>query len=186
MRVFGQSHGEHLLLFLRTVFWTVLVPGTVTIFLPRLILAQRISALPRTWSTAQYLSLLLMVVGAAILIRCVWDFAAVGRGTLSFVDAPKKLVIVGLYRYVRNPMYIGVLLVLMGETVLFKSVPLLKYTAGWFVVVNLAVLLYEEPTLRHRFGESYDQYCRSVHRWWPGRPFHEAGNSEHQARPFST
>ena len=181
VRVFRPSH---IFLLVRTVFWTIVVPGTVTIYLPRLILAQRISALPRKWIIAQCLSLLLIGAGAAILIRCIWDFAAVGRGTLSFIDAPKKLVIVGLYRYVRNPMYIGVLLVLIGETVFFKSIPLLKYRAGWFVVVNLAVLLYEEPTLRHRFGESYDRYCRSVRRWWPGRPFHEAGNSERPARPF--
>lgn len=89
------------------------------------------------------MSSLLIGAGAAILIRCIWDFAAVGRGTLSFVDAPKKLVI------------------------------------------NLAVLLYEQPTLRRRFGELYDRYCRSVRRWRPGRPFHEAGSSERQARPFS-
>ena len=183
MRFFWQSHGGHLLLFLRNVFWTVLIPGAVTIYVPRLILGQRISALPEKWSTAQYLSFLLMAVGSAVLIKCIWDFAAVGRGTLSFVDAPKKLVIVGLYRYVRNPMYIGVLLVLLGEIMWFKSVPLLEYTAGWFAVVNLAVLLYEEPTLRHRFGESYDRYCRSVHRWWPGRPFPE-GTDEHQAGSF--
>lgn len=183
MRVFWQSHGEQLLLFLRNVFWTVLIPGTVTIYFPRLILGRRVSALPEKWSTAPYLSFLLMAVGTAVLIKCIWDFAAVGRGTLSFVDAPKKLVIVGLYRYVRNPMYIGVLLVLLGETMWFKCVALLEYTAGWFAVVNLAVLLYEEPTLRHRFGESYDRYCRSVHRWWPGRPFHQ-GTDDHQARSF--
>lgn len=185
MRVFWHSHGEQLLLFFRSVFWTVLIPGMVTIYFPRLILEQRLSALAQKWSTAQYLSFLVIAAGTAVLLRCIWDFAVVGRGTLSFVDAPKKLVIVGLYRYVRNPMYIGVLLVLLGETVWFKSVPLLEYTAGWFVLVNLAVLLYEEPTLRHRFGQSYDHYCRSVHRWWPGRPFHQAGTDEHQARSFS-
>lgn len=163
-----------MLLFLRTVFWTIIVPGAVTIYLPHLILARGGPVIPREWGIVQCLSLLPITAGATILLRCIWDFAAVGRGTLSPFDAPKKLVIVGLYRYVRNPMYIGVLMVLAGEASFFESVPLLEYSGAWFVLVNLVVFLHEEPTLRRRFGESYESYCRCVHRWLPGRRFNDA------------
>jgi protein-S-isoprenylcysteine O-methyltransferase Ste14 len=111
-----------------------------------------------------------MATGAAIVLRCIWDFAAKGRGTLAPVDPPKQLVVQGLYRYVRNPMYLGVLLVLLGETAFFGSPALLQYTLAWFFLVNLVVVLYEEPSLRNRFGDSYERYRRSVHRWLPTRP----------------
>lgn len=122
------------------------------------------------WTPLQVLSLVPMVVGAAILIRCIWDFAAKGRGTLAPIDPPTQLVVQGLYRYVRNPMYLGVLLLLLGESAFFRSATLLQYTIAWFIVVNLMVLFYEEPALRRRFGESYQRYFRSVHRWLPTRP----------------
>jgi protein-S-isoprenylcysteine O-methyltransferase Ste14 len=86
------------------------------------------------------------------------------------MDPPKHLVVEGLYRYVRNPMYLGVLLLLLGETAFFQSSALLQYTVAWFIVVNLLVVFYEEPALRRRFGDSYERYVRSVHRWLPSRP----------------
>jgi protein-S-isoprenylcysteine O-methyltransferase Ste14 len=155
------------MLYLRAIFWTVLLPGTVTIFLPALILDPVRSTVPVTWGIAQYFGLLLVTAGAAVILRCVWDFIVVGRGTLSPVDAPRHLVVTGLYRYVRNPMYIGVFLVLLGEIVFFASAALLIYMIAWFICVNLFVLLYEEPVLRSKFGESYEDYCRSVRRWLP-------------------
>ena len=143
------------------------MPGTVTVFLPALILARIGAVVPERLNAAQYVALLLILAGAAVLLRCVWDFVRVGRGTLSPVDAPRHLVVTGLYRYVRNPMYVGVFLVLLGEMVFFSSVALLIYTIVWFICVNLFVLLYEEPVLRSKFGKSYDDYCQSVHRWIP-------------------
>jgi protein-S-isoprenylcysteine O-methyltransferase Ste14 len=158
------------MLYLRAIFWTVILPGTVTIFLPGLILARVGSGVAQTWDVAQYLGLLFIVAGAVVLLRCVWDFIVVGRGTLSPVDAPRHLVVTGLYRYVRNPMYIGVFLMLLGEIVFFASATLLIYAIAWFTFVNLFVLFYEEPALRSKFGESYEDYCRSVRRWMPRRP----------------
>lgn len=155
------------MLYLRAIFWTVVLPGTVTIFLPRLILARAGAVVPETWGVAQYFGLLLVVAGAAVLLRCVWDFIVVGWGTLSPVEPPRHLVVTGLYRYVRNPMYVGVFLVLLGEIVFFASPALLIYTVAWFICVNLFVLLYEEPALRGKFGQEYDDYCRSVSRWIP-------------------
>ena len=110
------------------------------------------------------------VSGAAVLLRCIWEFMVTGRGTLAPVDPPTQLVVRGLYRYVRNPMYLGAFTMLLGEAALFKSLALLEYAVAWFIIINLIVLFREEPVLRRRFGESYDRYVRSVHRWLPTRP----------------
>jgi protein-S-isoprenylcysteine O-methyltransferase Ste14 len=153
-------------LVLRSIFFALLLPGTVTLLLPYFILSRR--AVPQ-WDAIGLAGLVATLVGATILIWCIADFARVGRGTLAPVDPPKALVIRGLYRYVRNPMYVGVVLVLLGESALFRSGSLLLYTGIWFLIVNLFVMLYEEPTLRARFGESYEHYRRSVGRWIPRR-----------------
>jgi len=92
-----------------------------------------------------------------------------GRGIPAPIDHPKQLVVTGLYQYVRNPMYLGVFTVMADEVLLFKSVDLLIFTAGWFVFVHLNVILYEERTLQRKFGESYTRYFGRVRRWIPGR-----------------
>ena len=116
-----------------------------------------------------------IALGACGLLKCVWDFAAIGRGTLSIVDPPRKLVVRGLYRYVRNPMYVSVLTIVFGEALFFQSKPLLQYALGCLLAVHLIVTFYEEPTLRRRFGESYVDYCRAVRRWLPGKRFEPKG-----------
>jgi protein-S-isoprenylcysteine O-methyltransferase Ste14 len=98
---------------------------------------------------------------------CVFEFARSGRGTLSPVDAPRHLVVRGLYRYVRNPMYLAVTMVVLGEALVAGSVRLLVYWAIWFLGANLFVIGYEEPTLRKRFGASYEEYMRHIGRWVP-------------------
>jgi protein-S-isoprenylcysteine O-methyltransferase Ste14 len=158
------------MLALRSLFFAIVIPGAVTVLIPYLILGARGSAAIERWDASRYLSLIPILAGAAILLRCIWDFAVAGRGTLAPIDPPRELVVRGLYRYVRNPMYLGVLILLLGEVTLFRSAAILAFTAGWFGVVNLFVLLYEEPALRSRFGDSYLSYCRTVRRWLPGRP----------------
>lgn len=158
------------MLALRSLFFTIVVPGTVVVLIPYLIVSREGGSLQGSWTPMQVVSSGIMAVGAAILLRCIWDFAAKGRGTLAPIDPPKQLVVQGLFRYVRNPMYLGVLLLLLGETAFFQSTSLLQYTGLWFAVVHLVVVLYEEPSLRRRFGASYERYCRSVHRWLPTRP----------------
>jgi protein-S-isoprenylcysteine O-methyltransferase Ste14 len=106
-------------------------------------------------------------VGALLLAASVLEFARRGRGTLSPVDPPRHLVVRGLYRYVRNPMYLSVTAIVLGEVLLSRSLALAIYWAIWFLAVNLFVLGYEEPTLRRQFGASYDEYCRQVGRWIP-------------------
>ena len=90
-----------------------------------------------------------------------------GLGTPAPIAPTKFLVTTALHRYVRNPMYIGVFLVLLGEAGLFRALLLLAYAPFFCVPVELFVVYYEEPTLRRQFGESYEQYRGSVPRWIP-------------------
>ena len=89
------------------------------------------------------------------------------------LDHPKTLVVQGFYRYVRNPMYVGLVLVLIGEVLFLRSIPLFWYSALWFAIINVVILFYEEPYLSARFGESYERYRKNVGRWLPGRPYTE-------------
>jgi protein-S-isoprenylcysteine O-methyltransferase Ste14 len=118
-------------------------------------------------SPAQVLGFLCVALGAVLLAACILEFARSGRGTLSPVDPPRQLVVRGLYRYVRNPMYLGVTAILLGESLWSRSWALGVYWAVWFLGANLFVIGYEEPTLRRRFGASYDAYARNVGRWLP-------------------
>jgi protein-S-isoprenylcysteine O-methyltransferase Ste14 len=109
------------------------------------------------------------VLGFAVALRCVWDFGWTGHGTPAPFAPPKKLVVVGFYRYVRNPMYVGFIAGWVGLWVVFGHANPVAITVACAVVlgVNLFVSLYEEPTLRKIFGVDYDEYCRNVRRWIP-------------------
>jgi protein-S-isoprenylcysteine O-methyltransferase Ste14 len=109
----------------------------------------------------------LLVLGAAIYAWCVWDFATFGRGTPAPIDAPKRLVVRGLYHHTRNPMYVGVLSVTLGWAVLFQSPPILLYAAALWIGFHTFVVLYEEPHLLSVFGREYEDYCSAVGRWLP-------------------
>jgi protein-S-isoprenylcysteine O-methyltransferase Ste14 len=118
------------------------------------------------WSAA---AIALMAIGGAAMLKCVWDFAWTGRGTPAPFDPPRRLVIAGLYRYVRNPMYVSMGIFLIGEALLLPQVmrPMLILIAVMFLVITAFVMAYEEPTLRRLFGEDYETYCRHVSRWIP-------------------
>lgn len=115
----------------------------------------------------QLIGLVAIAIGAALLCTSVWEFARTGRGTLSPVDPPRELVVRGLYRYVRNPMYVSVTVMLLGEVLLARSWALFLYWAVWFALVTVFVIWCEEPALRRQFGESYERYTREVRRWVP-------------------
>lgn len=157
-------------LLLRSLLWVIICPGTVSMLLPWIILSWVGSGIQQ-WSRFQRSGMLLMVAGVCILLWCVYAFARQGKGTLSPVDPAKRLVISGLYRYTRNPMYVGVTVVLLGETLFFGSIPLLVYAGLVFLGFNLFIRLYEEPYLRQQFGEEYELYCKQVGRWLPGKPY---------------
>jgi protein-S-isoprenylcysteine O-methyltransferase Ste14 len=118
-------------------------------------------------SPIDIVALLCIGFGALLLGTCIWEFARSGRGTLAPVDPPRQLVIRGLYRYVRNPMYLSVTVIVLGEVLLTGSRPLFLYWTLWFLGVNLFVIGYEEPTLDRRFGAEYDRYRKDVGRWLP-------------------
>jgi protein-S-isoprenylcysteine O-methyltransferase Ste14 len=151
---------------LKTIVFTLLVPGTVTVVIPYWLLSSR-APLSLQLGAFRHLGWFLILFGAGIYFWCAWDFTVTGRGTPAPIDPPKELVVRGLYRYVRNPMYVGVSSILMGQALLFESRRLLVYAAGTFLVFFLVVVLYEEPNLRHKFGELYRRYCRKVPRWLP-------------------
>ena len=153
-------------LFLRSAFWTLAFPGFFAGFLPWRYFG--VSEVDLDWGNAVHLlAVVLIASGAALLIWCIVDFARRGRGTLSPADPPKELVVQGLYRYVRNPMYLSVLTIVAGEIILTRSGALLVYWLIFFVCANLFVMGYEEPYLRRQFGDSYERYTRTVGRWIP-------------------
>jgi protein-S-isoprenylcysteine O-methyltransferase Ste14 len=159
-----------MLLFLKNLLFTVFVPGTVAVLIPYRIVERansgRAFELPwLLWSAPLFL------LGAGIYFWCLWDFAVTGRGTPAPIDPPKRLVVRGLYRYVRNPMYLGVWLVLAGWTAFSRSGQLLLYGLAVAVLSHLFVVFVEEPLLGHRFGASYEAYRRAVRRWLPGRAY---------------
>jgi len=155
------------MLLLRSVFFTFLQPGTVTVLIPFWLISSRGTGVLSSHQTLRYLGFPLIVIGAAGLLWCIWDFFSEGRGTISPIDPPKHLVVRGLYRYVRNPMYVAVVTILIGEAIFFMSAPVLIEAGVFIILANLFVMGYEEPALRRQFGESYERYTRTVGRWVP-------------------
>jgi protein-S-isoprenylcysteine O-methyltransferase Ste14 len=153
-------------LLLRNLFFTVLHPGLVAGLIPFWILGRQAKSLAvQHWKFYQYSGFILFITGFVIMLSCIVSFAVKGRGTLSPADPTKHLVITGLYRFSRNPMYIGVIMILIGEAVFYQSVNLWIYLLVVFVAFNIFILLHEEPRLRRDFGEDYNRYCQKVRRW---------------------
>jgi len=150
---------------LRALFFVILLPGTIAGYVPfRILRGQGLLRLPDL-SVSSAAAAAVAVLGAAVLLVCVWDFFAAGQGTLAPVDPPRRLVVRGLYRITRNPMYNGVLAVLLGQAWLFGSFTLVEYAGAVLVGFHLFVVLFEEPVLTARFGDSYRRYRKSVPRW---------------------
>jgi protein-S-isoprenylcysteine O-methyltransferase Ste14 len=153
-------------LLLRNLLFTFVVPGAGAVYVPWWILTRgRETPAPVAWPAVAFIA-----VGAGLYLACLWVFATVGRGTPGPWDAPRHFVAVGPYRWVRNPIYVAPLLVVVGEAWLFFSLPLLVYAGAITIGFHLFVIGYEEPTLGRRFGETYAEYRRSVRRWIPRLP----------------
>jgi protein-S-isoprenylcysteine O-methyltransferase Ste14 len=151
-------------LFLKNMLFTIIIPGTVAVYIPLIIMRGTVITSP---PLLLVIGILLMVVGGSIYAWTVWDFASYGRGTPLPIDAPIKLVVRGLYQYIRNPMYLGVILVILGWSAIFASGWLLIYALVVWVVMNLFVSFYEEPQLKMLFGTEYEAYRAAVRRWVP-------------------
>jgi protein-S-isoprenylcysteine O-methyltransferase Ste14 len=154
---------------LRSIAWTLLVPGLFAGYVPWRYFGLRDVTLD-LGNPGHLIGVVAVALGALLLLACILEFARRGKGTLSPLDPPRALVVQGLYRYVRNPMYLSVTTIVLGEVLLTGSQGLLLYWVIWFVAVNLFVVAYEEPALRRQFGESYAEYTRRVHRWLPRLP----------------
>ncbi len=155
------------MLFLKNFLFTVLVPGTVAVYVPLKIASADPSPLSPASTVTGLVALIPLVMGGSMYLWCLWDFATFGRGTPAPIDAPKRLVVRGLYHYVRNPMYLGVLLVLLGWALYFASTTLLLYAASIGLAFHLFTVFYEETTLRRTFGADYERYASQVSRWVP-------------------
>ena len=140
-------------------------PGIILVYLPLAITRFRVPVGESFWQEIAAVALILL--GLTPLFESIIRFVRVGRGTLMPLVPTEHLVATGLYRYVRNPMYVGVAAALIGETVLFWSVDMVLYTFVVWLGFDLFIRLYEEPVLRKRHGEEYLRYCARVRRWWP-------------------
>ena len=154
---------------LKTLIFTILVPGTLLGLVPWLLLRWSGEAVMPSFSI-WLIGLLPFWAGVILYFWCAGAFAFIGRGTPAPIDAPVFLVKSGPYRWVRNPMYLGVLSVFFGEAILFHSLLLVACGLLISVIVHLFVVFYEEPTLRRQFGESYETYLHTVPRWLPRYP----------------
>jgi protein-S-isoprenylcysteine O-methyltransferase Ste14 len=152
-------------LFVRNLVFTLVVPALGGAWLPWWILTRH----GHTATPAQWEAVPVIAAGAALYLWCVWNFAVVGGGTPGPWDAPSRVVATGPYRWVRNPIYLAALLVVLGEAWLFWSLPLVAYAGAMAVVFHLFVTGYEERVLGRRFS-TYPAYQRAVPRWIPRPP----------------
>ena len=149
-------------MFLRSLLSFFLLPGVVAFALPPLLAAIDPWRSAIWWQGAP-----LILIGIVLVLWCIRDFYVVGKGTLAPWDPPKHLVLVGLYRYVRNPMYVGVLILVSGWAVYLASPILALYVIALAVAFHIRVIVNEEPLLNSRFGDEWVRYSANVGRWFP-------------------
>jgi len=154
-------------LVVRALLAFLALPGSATLLVPWLLLRWGGDGLVPRW--VRLAGAVPLALGVLLLLRCVIDFARVGRGTLAPIDPPRVLVRRGLYRLMRNPMYVAVLTILVGEVLVFASWAIAAWAAVLAVAFHLRVIWYEEPVLRRTFGPAFDDYSRTVPRWIPRR-----------------
>lgn len=150
-------------LFFSFVF-LIVAPGTIAGFGPWWITGWRFQDAP---VALRGLGVALVAGGAFLLLECFGRFAVQGHGTPAPVAPPDRLVVTGPYRRVRNPMYVAVVALILGQAALFADLRLLGYAAVIWTAFHLFVLAYEEPTLRHSFPQDYAAFCAAVPRWIP-------------------
>lgn len=152
---------------IRAVVYASLFIGFLLVYLPARVLAwSGITPVPMIGGW-QILGMVVAGAGATIALGCIFTFVFIGQGTPAPFDPPRRLVIRGPYRFVRNPMYVGAGLALAGAALSCQSLPLLGYAVLFVIIMHLFVIIHEEPTLRLTFGRDYDAYCLKVGRWWP-------------------
>jgi protein-S-isoprenylcysteine O-methyltransferase Ste14 len=156
-----------LFVLIRAITYAALFIGFVLVYLPSRFARWSGIVEPATSGPVQIAGMILVAIGTLIALWCVLTFVFIGKGTPAPFDPPRRLVIRGPYRFVRNPMYIGAGLTIAGAAVFYESLSILCYTALFFLITHLFVVFYEEPTLRRMFGDDYEAYLRRVRRWVP-------------------
>jgi len=151
----------------RAITYATVFVGFVLIYIPANFLSWSGMEPPASTGWEQVVGMIVGTIGGGIALWCVLTFAFVGKGTPAPFDPPRRLVIRGPYRFVRNPMYIGAGLALAGASLYYQSLPLLGYTGFFFLMAQLFAVLYEEPALRKTFDQEYKDYCARTRRWWP-------------------
>jgi protein-S-isoprenylcysteine O-methyltransferase Ste14 len=153
------------MLYLKSALFAIVSQGVFAVLVPLLIAGDRsVDGVP-----AAVVAGPLLALGIAVYARCAWDFVRFGLGTPAPMDAPRRLVTRGLYRYVRNPMYLAVLAAIAGWAVLFGSMAVAIYGAAMFAFLTASLRFYEEPRLARMFGDEYADYRDRVGRWLPRR-----------------
>lgn len=150
-----------------TFFITLFYAALMCYFVPRLILASDFDLFALESNVFLFIGLVPITLGLITLIGFIWGFILAGTGTPVLYDMPEEMIVRGSYRFVRNPMYVGGCLILLGQAILFKSFGFLVYLVVLFLLFHLLVVFIEERMLKQKFGELYEQYCKSVPRWIP-------------------
>ncbi len=158
-----------MILLFKNLLYTLLVPGLLVGWLPLRVFESR-ADWPAWLSWTHWLGLGLIVAGTAAYFHCLWHLMHKGQGTPLPFDPPRRLVQRGLYRWTRNPCYVAVLVTVTGEALFLQSWHVAVYLVCLACVLQLLVVLHEEPALGFRFGAMYEDYKRAVPRWWPKRP----------------
>jgi protein-S-isoprenylcysteine O-methyltransferase Ste14 len=154
----------------------VVAPGTVVGLIPWLITRWEIPGTTPAWRVAQVIGVLLILVGLIPPVHAFAQFAKAG-GTPMPLAPTERLVVTGFNRYVRNPMYVGLLVAILGQALLFGSLGLLVYAAVVWIITASFVRVYEEPTLVRQYGSQYEDYRRNVPAWLPRwRPWTPGGD----------
>jgi protein-S-isoprenylcysteine O-methyltransferase Ste14 len=151
----------------RAITYATLFIGLFFIYLPGRLLAWSGAVRPEANGPPQIAGMIIGGAGTVIALWCIFTFVFVGKGTPAPVDPPRRLVMRGPYRFVRNPMYIGAGLVLVGLAIFYESISVAMYAGLFLLAAHIFVVVYEEPTLRRTFGQEYDVYRARVRRWWP-------------------
>ena len=152
---------------LGSAIFLVVAPGTLAVYVPWALCSWRFAPPLLGFFPFRILGTLMIAAGLSVLLDSFARFAFQGLGTPALIAPPQSLVVAGLYRYVRNPMYVAMSLLIFGQGLLFGSIRLLAYGIIVWLGFFAFVVLYEEPALHRKFGKEYEEYCARVPRWIP-------------------
>lgn len=152
---------------LGSAIFLVLAPGTIVGYIPWRITHWQLKAGLPGFGLARAVGVLLICAGLAVLLESFGRFALEGLGTPAPIFPPRHLVVKGFYRFVRNPMYVALLAMIAGQSLVFGDIHLGVYAVSIWLITHVFVCAYEEPVLRRTFGAEYHLYCANVARWLP-------------------